>query len=121
MNEIQREDYIIGSLRIIELQTDQMISLSSLLRVMYSLNKKYNLNYHFSDKYYFSTDLILDLKKLTFSGIINQYRSYDRYIPKKFIKLSTFGRGKGNALLENIPDEIKKNIEETVKQIIQES
>lgn len=65
------------------------------------------LGYSFAGRFKSSPDLLSDLEDLKYRGYIRDYHyRLDALLPKRFLALTTLGRGQGNRIFQSLSDDI---------------
>jgi len=93
------------------------VSFSEFLESIVEFQKKFSsLGYSFSERFLISIELFSDLEDLKYRGYIRDYHyRVDALLPKRFLALTTLGKGQGKRILRLLPDDVVKPLENAVK------
>jgi hypothetical protein len=75
--------------------------------------------YSYSDKFMLSPDLLYDLKELSYKGYIRDYHyRLDGLLPKRFLALTSLGRGVGKNVSKTLTADLSMNLNSAVSTAI---
>ena len=92
------------------------ISLTELQECIAKFQINYGtLGYAYSARFLYSMDLLSDLDNLVFNGYIHQYEyKYNGFLPNRYLKLTSIGKGRGKILINLLPVDALNNLESSV-------
>lgn len=118
--ETQPVGILLAALSVFSSQGKDEVSLSEFQESIAEFQREFPLGYYFSERFLLSIGLLSDLKDLDYRGYIRDYHyRLDDLLPKRFLTLTTLGRGQGNRVLQTLEDNVVESLTNAVKIAIQ--
>jgi hypothetical protein len=100
-----RTEVLLGALYFFSEHGRKEVSLSEFQETLAEFQQVFPLGYAFSERFLYSLDLLFDLKNLHYRGYIHLYNyRHDAFLPKRFLALTTLGKGRGSKILKTLAD-----------------
>lgn len=115
-----RKDILLGTIYLLSMSGND-VSLSEIQDTIMQFQKKYDLGYAFSMHFNSSYELSMDIKDLVFDGYVHEYNyRHDSFLPKRYLKLTSFGTGHSKKLISQFNRDILEHLESTSNKAIED-
>lgn len=113
-------EILLATLCVFSRQGKDEVSLSEFQESIAEFQREFlPLGYSYSSRFLYSLDVLTDLKELYYSGYIRQYNyRHDAFLPKKFLSLTSLGKGRGWKMLEMLSDDEIQSLQSAAKTAI---
>ncbi len=109
-------EMLLAVLCIFDKQGKGEVSLSEFQESIVEFQREFPLGYSFSERFLLSLDLLSDVKDLGYRGYIRDYHyRVDALLPKRFLALTSLGRGVGNKVVHTLKSEVLESLTNAVK------
>ena len=114
-------EVLLATICIFSKQGKDEVSLSEFQESISEFQREFPmLGYTYSSKFLNSLDVLRDLKDLYHNGYIHQYNyRHDSFLPKRFLKLTSLGKGRGSKILDMLSSEEIQSLESAVIRAIE--